>query len=238
MPQDIIVNGILWNGVASIDVLNEDGTSVRYYSHGAYYTPSVDEEGNLKWTPVREDMPEVPIENIRGPQGVGGIKKIIDFSISPKVWTENSENEAEYKYCYNLADADITKDDIPFIVLSEECLSYACIAGLCPTVETFEGYAKFESVEKPTTEIKGTCFLMAKAIEPQQIKEAVREYLNENPIPGGGGGTGAGLPVGGKTGQYLRKASDADGDVYWGDIDIPSEYGLVTYDNTQTLTVS
>ena len=38
---------------------------------GGYYTPSVDDEGNLSWTGSQEDMPPVAGKNIRGPAGEG-----------------------------------------------------------------------------------------------------------------------------------------------------------------------
>lgn len=66
----------------------------------------------------------------------------------------------------------------------------------------------------------------------EQIAAAVEAYLKEHPPES------AGVPSGGKAGQYLRKVSDDDGDVEWADFEIPSEYGLVTYDNTQTLTIT
>lgn len=39
---------------------------------GGYYTPSVDEDGNLTWTPSLEDMPEVAGANIKGDKGDKG----------------------------------------------------------------------------------------------------------------------------------------------------------------------
>lgn len=38
---------------------------------GGYYTPSVDDEGNLSWTGSQADMPPVAGQNIRGPAGEG-----------------------------------------------------------------------------------------------------------------------------------------------------------------------
>lgn len=55
---------------------------------------------------------------------------------------------------------------------------------------------------------------------------------------GGTGGTGAFLPSGGKAGQLLYKKSDDDFDVEWRDLEIPEQYGLVTYDQDRTITVS
>lgn len=247
MPQDIIVNGMLWNGVASIDVLGENGETIRYYSHGAYYTPTVDEEGNLLWTPVREDMPEIPIANIRGPQGAGGIKKIVDFSISPNQWKENSNSDDEYKLYYDFNDKDISEDILLFMVLSEECLENACCCGLCPTVISYEGYAQIKCVERPKTEMKGTCYLIDETIpmipgsgsslSKEELMAVIEEYFKKNPAANGGLARN-GIPSGGRAGQYLRKVSDSDYDVEWADLEIPSEYGLVTYDNTKTLTIT
>lgn len=39
---------------------------------GGYYTPSVDEDGNLTWTPSLEDMPEIAGANIKGDKGDKG----------------------------------------------------------------------------------------------------------------------------------------------------------------------
>ena len=39
---------------------------------GGYYTPSVDDEGNLTWTASKTDMPAVDGANIKGPQGPAG----------------------------------------------------------------------------------------------------------------------------------------------------------------------
>ena len=46
------------------------------------------------------------------------------------------------------------------------------------------------------------------------------------------------LPSGGKAGQFLRKKSDADGDVEWADLEIPEQYGLVSYDQDRTITIT
>lgn len=52
-----------------------------------------------------------------------------------------------------------------------------------------------------------------------------------------GNNTG-GIPPGGKAGQYLRKRTDADGDVEWANLEIPEQYGLVTYDQDKTITIT
>lgn len=48
----------------------------------------------------------------------------------------------------------------------------------------------------------------------------------------------SGIPAGGKAGQYLRKKSDADYDVEWADFEIPTEYGLITYNQDKTITIT
>lgn len=69
--------------------------------------------------------------------------------------------------------------------------------------------------------------------------------LEENPVEAFSeavvvetGGPGHGIPAGGKTGQVLCKVSDKDYDVEWADPKIPKEYGLITYDQNKTITVS
>lgn len=64
--------------------------------------------------------------------------------------------------------------------------------------------------------------------------EDFEERLRRVEQSGGGGG----IPSGGKAGQYLRKKSDADGDVEWTDLEIPEQYGLVTYDQDKTITIT
>lgn len=67
-------------------------------------------------------------------------------------------------------------------------------------------------------------------VSSEQIAIAVNDYLSKNPV--------SGVPPGGKTGQYLRKQSDADGDAVWSDLEIPEQYGLVTYDQDKTITIT
>lgn len=56
---------------------------------GGYYIPSVDDEGNLSWTPTEENM-ETPLEvNIRGPQGEPGM----DGNDNVYVGTEEPSSE-------------------------------------------------------------------------------------------------------------------------------------------------
>lgn len=40
---------------------------------GGYYSPSVDADGNLKWTASKTDMPAIDGTNIKGPKGVSGV---------------------------------------------------------------------------------------------------------------------------------------------------------------------
>ena len=46
------------------------------------------------------------------------------------------------------------------------------------------------------------------------------------------------IPPGGKAGQYLRKKSDDDRDVEWAVFEIPEQYGLITYDQDKTITIT
>lgn len=66
-------------------------------------------------------------------------------------------------------------------------------------------------------------------VSEEQLAKAVEAYLSKNPV---------GVPTGGKAGQYLRKKSDADRDVEWADFEIPQEYGLISYDQDRTITIT
>lgn len=52
------------------------------------------------------------------------------------------------------------------------------------------------------------------------------------------GGAINGIPAGGKAGQILKKKSDDDFAVEWGDFEIPEQYGLVTYNQDKTITIT
>lgn len=47
-----------------------------------------------------------------------------------------------------------------------------------------------------------------------------------------------GIPSGGKAGQILCKKSDEDYDVMWSDPVIPEQYGLVSYSQDKTITIT
>ena len=47
-----------------------------------------------------------------------------------------------------------------------------------------------------------------------------------------------GIPPGGKKGQYLVKRSDMDYDVEWEEHLVPEQYGLITYDQDRTITIT
>lgn len=63
------------------------------------------------------------------------------------------------------------------------------------------------------------------------VYQQIIELLNK-------GGVANGVPAGGKAGQLLYKKSDKDFDVEWRDMQIPEQYGLVTYDQDKTITIS
>lgn len=68
--------------------------------------------------------------------------------------------------------------------------------------------------------------------EPEpDVYNQLLELLNKN-------GAVNGIPSGGKTGQILCKKSDDDYDVEWTDFKIPEQYGLVTYDQDRTITIT
>ena len=81
----------------------------------------------------------------------------------------------------------------------------------------------YETLEKRIRKLEGS------GVSEEQIAKAIEAYLSNNPV---------GVPLGGKEGQYLRKKSDTDGDVEWADFEIPKEYGLITYDQDEIITIT
>lgn len=81
----------------------------------------------------------------------------------------------------------------------------------------------YETLEKRIKAIEES------GVSEEQLAKAVEAYLSKNPV---------GVPLGGKEGQYLRKKSNADRDVEWADFEIPKEYGLISYDQDRTITIT
>ena len=78
-------------------------------------------------------------------------------------------------------------------------------------------------------------------LKPVKTVNGVKPDENGNVNVSGGSGTGlsgVGIPAGGKAGQVLCKNSDEDYDVIWSDPIIPEQYGLVSYDQDKTLTIT
>lgn len=71
----------------------------------------------------------------------------------------------------------------------------------------------------------------AGAVDPEDIQQAVEDYLTEHPD------AVSGLPriTEESEGKYLQVKN---GVAVWGDLEIPQQYGLVTYDQTRTITIT
>lgn len=69
------------------------------------------------------------------------------------------------------------------------------------------------------------------AVDPEDIQQAVEDYLTEHPD------AVSSLPeiTEEAEGKYLRVKN---GVAIWGDLEIPQQYGLVTYDQTKTITIT
>lgn len=58
-----------------LDATNQEASDLLtklLQTHGGYYTPSVDTNGNISWTSNYENMPDIPAQNIKGPKGDTG----------------------------------------------------------------------------------------------------------------------------------------------------------------------
>lgn len=104
---------------------------------------------------------------------IGGIKKIITFSIPPDAWEKDSEKTNGFGFYYDLVDAEISSQMIPATLYSEASLSTAAFFGVTHAPTSYDGYVRIKCVEQPDAPINGSCCLL------------VRGSLGGN----GGGGT-------------------------------------------------
>lgn len=88
------------NVIATSELKGEKGEKG---DDGGYYTPDLDDDGNLSWTGSEEGMPEVTGKNIKGPEGVG----IKEFIIG-----ESEAGTNFYTVTIKLTNGEETKYDI------------------------------------------------------------------------------------------------------------------------------
>ena len=124
---------------------------------------------------------------------------------------------------------------VPVMINTDRCLVGVFAGNLKTTTPAF--FPATKSIlcgggipEPPADDVYTQIMEMLNALNGD-IGKAVSEYLKDNPINNG-------LPAGGKSGQYLQKVSDKDGDVVWADLVVPKEYGLVTYDQDKTIKIT
>ena len=120
----------------------------------------------------------------------GGIKKSIDFSIPANAWVLDEQTGGKYKYYFDLTDAEITRNMIPMVVITEEDLETAFVCGFSATASASTGFVRMKCTERPTAAINATCHLLVKG------------------DTGGGGGSYV-LPVATTTTLGGIKASDS-----------------------------
>ena len=138
------------------------------------------------------------------------------------------------------ADGDHVVADIPNILLQEPGFIRVFV---CPSAGDAESNPEIKDIrvvraEKPADYIYSeTAVLTYESLEERVAKlegeglgQAIADYLAKNPV--------LGTPPGGKAGQFLCKKSDEDYDVEWADFKIPEQYGLVTYDQDKTITIT
>lgn len=75
-----------------------------------------------------------------------------DITIPTSGWTEEQTGGLALYYD---VEANITSADSVNVVLDVDAFAEAQACGLCPTVETYDGYMRFRAVSVPETEITG-----------------------------------------------------------------------------------
>lgn len=92
----------------------------------------------------------------------GGIKKTFSAVIPMAGWTEDPQSANGYGFYYDLQDPDITASMIPEIIIEEDSLETAYLAGMCQTATSYAGYIRMKCVERPAADIAVNCNLLVK----------------------------------------------------------------------------
>ena len=154
--------------------------------------------------------------------------------------------QAQHQNTVVTLSADGWIDNRQIVLVSGLCKDDTVIA--TPDAESHNHYV--ECGVKPLAKSAGAITYVCEDVPDVDLT------INVTILPAGGSGstTGGGsansggsgenqtgsvaLPAGGKAGQFLRKKSDADGDVEWADFEIPEQYGLISYDQDRTITIT
>lgn len=83
-----------------------------------------------------------------------GTVYVIDASIESTDWIEG-----ENGFYYEIEDENITSNMMPVVTLSADSLRTAYSAGMYQTAESFDGYVRITTVERPNDTISLTCGL-------------------------------------------------------------------------------
>lgn len=157
-----------------------------------------------------------------------GQRLIVDDDVCPEIHFCNGTNECSL-VCKVYEKDGIRLVDVPNILLQ--------------SARTINVFAYIRDENEQYTKRSQAFFVMPRT-KPSDYVYTETEVLNYYSLDERlkrvetGGGAINGIPPGGKAGQYLRKQSDDDYDVAWSDIEIPEQYGLVSYDQDKRITIT
>ena len=179
-----------------------------------YYTPNVDEDGNLTWEPNADDMPDLPPVNIKGPEG------------SQEIFVVRRLGSNGVDKTYAEIEAAIEQNLVVLLVVHGETYNYirTTSAGMefCRYYNsqntTYLGIWESRAVLAKDGVLTFKTFTPAQTPNPRKLKftgAVSAEYDGSSEvtveIPEGGGGSG--LPTGGEPHQML--VTDAEGNATW-----------------------
>lgn len=157
-----------------------------------------------------------------------GQRLIVDDDVCPEIHFCNGTNECAL-VCKVYEKDGIRLVDVPNILLQ--------------SAKTINVFAYIRDENEQYTKRSQAFFVMPRT-KPSDYVYTETEVLNYYSLDERlkrvetGGGAINGIPPGGKAGQYLRKQSDDDYDAAWSDIEIPEQYGLVSYDQDKRITIT
>jgi len=154
---------------------------------------------------------------------IGGIEKAIELTMTVDGWREDAQAANGYRYYYDLQDTEINSDYIPAVIVAEDSMETAVMAGIGTTVTSYEGFIRIKAMAHPESTIHAICYLQLKnntntigtttiageyeIADNTEVQGAIEEIFGEKTetaVPGGG------VPVGSSvaTEQEVQKVID------------------------------
>ena len=135
------------NGQNTLNIVAGDNININQEDSTLTISSNVDTSATLESAKSYTD------EKIAEALNVGTVY-VVDATIESTDWVEDANG-----FYFNIEDENISENMMPVVTLSADSLRTAFLAGMYQTAETFDGYVKITTVERPADTITLTCGL-------------------------------------------------------------------------------